>query len=368
MVFPERGLSAREALLVLQDGSFFSGRHFGSEKTAVGELVFNTSMTGYQEALTDPSYAGQVLTFAYPLQGNYGINEKDSESRKIHVEAVVCRESSPFYSHYSSKETLSEWLHAQHVPGIDGVDTRSIVSKVRERGVMPCAVAVRDERIPVEEHVAGLLEKVNSFAYSNLDFVPLVSPKKAERFSVKGAKKKVAFVDCGAKASMLNELLKRKLDVTVFPYDASAKEILKEGVDGVVFSNGPGDPARMKGTVETARALLGKKPVFGICLGHQVLALALGGKTYKLKFGHRGSNHAVRNVETGKVFITSQNHGYAVKDLPSSVKPLFENCNDGTNEGLRHRELPVFSCQFHPEGSCGPKDSNYLFDEFVKLL
>ncbi len=362
------GGSAKEALIVFQDGRHIVGRHFGAPQTCLGELVFNTAMSGYQESLTDPSYAGQILTFSYPLEGNYGVSDSDMESGKIHVRAVICREASPFYRHARARLSLHEWLSSQGVCGIDGVDTRALVRQIRQQGVVPCAVAPRDASVPLKTQVDALAAKIRSFDYAGTDYVAQVSPSQAVRHEPKGWKKHVAFVDCGAKKSMLDELLSRQLAVTVFPFNATAQQILAAGVDGVVFSNGPGDPSLMKETVATARALFGKVPVFGICLGHQIIAMALGAKTYKLKFGHRGSNHAVKNLETGKIFITSQNHGYSVSDLPAGVHALFENCNDGTNEGLRHATLPVFSCQFHPEGHAGPKDSNYLFDQFVNSL
>ncbi|MBU1197546.1 glutamine-hydrolyzing carbamoyl-phosphate synthase small subunit [Candidatus Micrarchaeota archaeon] len=368
MSFTRGGVSAKDALLVLQDASFFLGEGFGSDRTTIGELVFNTSMTGYQEAMTDPSYAGQVLTFAYPLLGNYGINEEDNESQRIHVKAMVCREVTSFYSHYKARSSLDEWMKTQDIPGIHRVDTRAIVRRVRESGVVPCAVARRDPSQSVEDQVRALQSTITKYRYSEIDFVREVSVPEKKKHVVQNAKKHVAFIDCGGKTSMLQELLLRGMNVTVYPYQTSAEEIMRDRVDGLLFSNGPGDPTMMKKTVATAKQLLAEKPLFGICLGNQVLALALGAKTFKLTFGHRGSNHAVRNLETQRLFITSQNHGFAVTDLPSDVLPLYENCNDGTNEGLRHKTLPIFSCQFHPEGHVGPKDSNELFDEFVKSL
>lgn len=368
MGFTRGGASADDGLLVFADGSHFSGRLFGARRPVVGELVFNTSMTGYQEAVTDPSYAGQILAFAYPLQGNYGTAPADLESDRVHVSAVVCREVTGYFRHASSSHDFGDFLASFEVPGLQGVDTRAIVRAVREHGVMPASLSPFDPSDSLEEQVRSGLASIKKFSYAETDFVPRVSPKEPRTLSPKGAAKHVAFVDCGAKRSMLQELLRRNLKVTVYPFDVSAKELLRADVDGVMYSNGPGDPTRMKPTVDALKGLLGEKPVFGVCLGHQVLGLALGARTYKLKFGHRGSNHAVRNLESGRVFITSQNHGYAVDNLPAKVQALFVNCNDQTNEGLRADGLRAFSCQFHPEGSCGPKDSNALFDEFVKTL
>lgn len=363
-----RDASTHDCVLALSDGSVFLGRLFGAQKEAVGELVFNTAMTGYQEAVTDPSYAGQILTFAYPLQGNYGTGAEWFESDKPHVRAVVAREVSQHFSHASSKKSFSEFLADYGVPGVSGVDTRAIVRRVREKGVLPAAITPLDGGIPLEEQVIALGKKIASYDYGSINFVEQVSSKEKQEFVPKGAKKKVVLVDCGVKRSMTNELLKRNVAVTILPFNVSAKEILHEEPDGLLYSNGPGDPAIMQATISAIKALLGKLPVFGICLGHQLLGHALGASTYKLKFGHRGANHAVKNLETDKIFITSQNHGYAVRDLPENAAPLFENCNDGTNEGLRCEDLQAFSVQFHPEGSCGPKDANYLFDEFVRML
>ena len=367
---PARG---KDALLVLSDGSFFRGKNFGAQKDSIGELVFTTAMTGYQEAVTDPSYAGQILTFCYPLEGNYGTNKDDFESEKVHARAVVAKEMClPDKNlHYKSQNGFSEFLTSFNVPGISGVDTRAIVRKVRSEGVMPASIAVIDSdssEKAILEKVSDILSKIRKYDYGSFNFVSEVSPKAKKILSPVSKKHGVALIDCGCKTSIVSELLKRNLEVTVFPFNVSAKEIMESGAEGAVFSNGPGNPALLNETVACAKSLLGKLPIFGICLGNQILGIALGGETYKLKFGHRGANHAVRNLETGKVYITSQNHGFAVRNCPKNVKELFVNCNDNTNEGLRCEELNAFSVQFHPEGSCGPKDSNYLFDEFVKKL
>ncbi|MFH1750268.1 MAG: glutamine-hydrolyzing carbamoyl-phosphate synthase small subunit [Candidatus Micrarchaeota archaeon] len=360
--------------MLLNDGTCYLGRHFGAEIEALGELVFNTSMTGYQEAITDPSYAGQILTFAYPLQGNYGINKEDSESDKVHVRAVVAREvCTDANSHYRSVSSLGEHLRSNGIPGISNIDTRSIVRRVREHGVMPAAITPLEKGLSdgkIREKLGELHSKICKYDYGSINFVADVSTEKRKEFPAgKSALKNVALIDCGVKLNIIRELNARKIDVTAFPYNVSADELLKGEPDGILISNGPGDPSLMNATINTTKSLLGKLPIFGICLGHQIIAHALGGTTYKLKFGHRGSNHAVVNPSTGKIYITTQNHGFAAKDIPEGVaEALFVNCNDGTNEGLRHRKLPIISSQFHPEGACGPKDANFLFDEFMKMM
>ncbi len=375
MSFPPDSKAGNKGLLVLSDGSFFVGSAIGAEKKAVGELVFNTSMTGYQEALTDPSYAGQLLTFSYPLIGNYGVSEEAFESTGVHPAACIVREACGTPDHRRSKRSLEEFLRASGTPGLEGVDTRTIVKTVRSHGVMPAVlVQVEDEKLLGDEAELGalvdkLVKETKAFNYSAVDYVMQVASKKKTAYGAKGFSKKVVLIDCGAKQSIIRELVKRKLQVIVVPPDTHAKEILAEEPNGVVVSNGPGDPAVMQYAIKTVRNLLGKTPIFGICLGHQILGHALGGNTYKLKFGHRGSNQPVINTETGRAFITAQNHGFAVKNVPREVaSELFTNANDGTNEGLRHAELPVFSAQFHPEANPGPYDSRYLFDEFVKSL
>ncbi|MEK6953884.1 MAG: glutamine-hydrolyzing carbamoyl-phosphate synthase small subunit [Candidatus Micrarchaeota archaeon] len=366
--------SKYDSILALADGTSYMGSHFGAEKESLGELVFNTSMSGYQEALTDPSYAGQILTFCYPLQGNYGTNKTDFESEKVHVRAVVASEicGDESYSHYSANRSYSQYLKENDVPGIAGVDTRAIVRKVREHGVMPAAISLLDKGASEKERadlILELQEKLSTYKYGEINFVKEVSTKKIQAFSPPKISKRIALIDCGVKMSIIREMVGRNVEVVAYPFDVSPQTLLKEKFDGVLVSNGPGDPALMKGTISTVKTLIPKLPLFGICLGHQIISHALGGTTYKLKFGHRGSNHAVLNPETGKVYITTQNHGFAAKEVPSKIADtLFINCNDGTNEGLRHKDLPVISAQFHPEGACGPKDANFLFDEFVKMM
>lgn len=359
-------MAEKKAVLVLSDGSYFMGRGFGSETTRVGELVFNTSFCGYQEALTDPSYAGQILTMTYPLVGNYGINEEDFESDRVQVSGFVVREQCESPQHAKSKETLDAFLRRFDVPGVCGLDTRSIVRRIREFGVMPACVSVYTGKPP---EYWELMSEVKKLDYSKVDFVESVSTKRTRQFGIRGGKH-VVLMDCGVKMSIVRELVKRGIYVTLVPARTKAKEIMAMRPDGVVISNGPGDPALLDYVAITSRELMRKLPVFGICLGHQILAQAVGGRNFKLKFGHRGSNHPVKDLETGRVYITSQNHGYAVeeKSLPKEFIVTHRNCNDGTVEGFRHKELPVFSVQYHPEANPGPLDSKYFFDEFRKLL
>lgn len=355
------------ALLVLSDGTIYSGDGFGAEGIRAGELVFNTGMSGYQESLTDPSYAGQVLISTYPMVGNYGINETDFESPKIHVEGFVVRELCEVYSHRNATKGLDEFLREHSIPGISGIDTRALVRKIRSKGVMPCAISVFRGSTP---DIRELLEQARKLDYSETDFVKKVGCKKVRVARAEKEKKKIALLDCGVKESIVRNFVARGVSCFVMPPDSSAKEVLSLEPDGIVLSNGPGNPALLGYLIKTARELIGKKPVFGICLGHQIVAHALGGNTFKLKFGHRGANHAVKNLETGKVLVTSQNHGFApVKEtLPEELKVLFVNCSDGTIEGMRHKELPVLTMQFHPEANPGPLDANYLFDEFLEMI
>jgi carbamoyl-phosphate synthase small subunit len=359
-------LSEKKALLVLRDGSSFLGKGFGAETTSLGELVFNTSFCGYQEALTDPSYAGQILTLTYPLIGNYGINEEDFESEKVHVSGFVVREVCSEPSHMKSKETVDEFLKKFDIPGICGVDTRAIVRKIRDFGVMPACLSVYSGKEP---DYYELLSKAKELDYSKIDFVEIVASKEKKEYIANGSLK-VVLIDCGVKVSIVKELLKRGISVINVPPRTSAEKILSIEPDGVVISNGPGDPALLTYIAGTIKELMHKLPIFGICLGHQLIAYAIGGKTFKLKFGHRGSNHPVKDLETGRVYITSQNHGYAVdeKTLPKEFVVTHRNWNDFTVEGIKHKELPIFSVQYHPEANPGPLDSKYLFDKFLEII
>lgn len=354
-------------VLVFSDGTHLTGHGIGYPRPGTGELVFNTSMTGYQEALTDPSYAGQVLVFSYPLIGNYGISPKNFESGKSWVQGVIVSESCPHPQHFASGTDLNDFLRAQRVPGIAGLDTRALVKKIRVGGVKPVALDVVDADM-LDVHVKRLQKQASEFDYEKENFVARVSRPKTQTFTPMDTQKTVVLVDCGAKQSIVRDLIQRNCRVHVVPYNTSAQSILKLKPDGVMFSNGPGDPEQLRPTVSACKDLLGKVPIFGICLGHQILGQALGAKTFKLKFGHRGSNHAVKDLRTEKVWITSQNHGYAVHQIPPNAEEWLTNCLDGTNEGLQCDKHHAFSVQFHPEANPGPYDANTLFDDFLEKM
>jgi carbamoyl-phosphate synthase small subunit len=355
------------AVLVLEDGTILEGEGFGAEREVYGEAVFNTSMSGYQEALTDPSYKGQILMLTYPLIGNYGINEFDFESEKVQVEGFVVRENCLEPQHPEAKKTIDEFLMEQNVPGIAGVDTRSLTIKLRAHGTMKSMLKTSSEKIETSE----LVEKVRKSPHiTELDLVNLVTSKETWRHDV-GGKLEVIIFDCGMKLGILNSFLDRKVNVTVVPAHASAKEILELDPDGILITNGPGDPLMAGYVINTIADLKEELPIFGICFGNQLVSLALGAKTYKLKFGHRGSNQPVKDLETGRVYITSQNHGFAVdaKSLEGTgLEVSHVNLNDQTVEGVRHKNLPIETVQYHPEANPGPKDSAYLFDEFIKVM
>ncbi|HIP24897.1 MAG TPA: carbamoyl-phosphate synthase small subunit, partial [Archaeoglobus profundus] len=332
-----------KAVLVLEDGTYVEGVAFGAEKTVEGELVFNTSMTGYVEALTDPSYAGQILMMTYPLIGNYGVCIEDFESDGVKVEGFVVRELCKEPSNWRSEMTVDELLKEYDVPGIEGVDTRMLTKKIRIYGAMNAILAVGDD-IDIEK----LIEKAKNITpITEKDLVDKVCVKEPKRLDC-GGKYEVVLIDCGVKKSIIRQLMLRKVNVTLVPYNYPAKKILEMDPDGVFISNGPGDPARVNPTIETIKNLVGKLPMAGICLGHQLTALALGAKTFKLKFGHRGSNQPVKDFETGRVFISSQNHGFAVdmKSLEGTGLEVTQiNLNDYTVEGLKHKELPIMTVQ-----------------------
>ena len=348
----------KKGYLILQDGQVFEGVRFGAETDTVGELVFTTGMCGYVETLTDPSYAGQIVMQTYPLIGNYGIIREDFEGACC-VKGYVVREYCDTPSNFRTDCDLDAYLKEQSVPGLCGVDTRELTRIIREHGVMNAAIC---DEIPAD------LTPIKTYAITGV--VEAVSCKEPDRYQAEGEERfRVSLLDYGAKRNIVRELQKRGCTVTVLPATTSAEEILAADPDGVMLSNGPGDPAENTYQIEQIRKLLGKVPMFGICLGHQLTALAAGGSTYKLKYGHRGVNQPVRDVEGVRTYITSQNHGYAVdSDTVKLGKVRFVNANDGTCEGIDYPELKAFTVQFHPEACTGPKDTSFLFDRFVELM
>lgn len=345
----------KKAILILSDGTIIHGNGFGAVTSKVGELVFNTSMQGYQEALTDPSYAGQILTMTYPLIGNYGLDSKYAESERIQPSGFVIRE-------LDKDSKLDEYLEEFGVPGIEGIDTRALVRKIRYCGVIPSSLTVYEDKIDINK-----IKKELTFDYSSINFVEKVSTKKEKIYGNKENKKVVVLLDLGVKKSIIQELNKQGVGVISVPFNTTAEKIIAHKPDGIVISNGPGDPAMLTHVHKTIQDLA-NFPMFGICLGHQCIAHAFGGSTYKLKFGHRGSNHPVVDENKNKVIITTQNHGFAVDRIPEDFESTYYELNDGSNEGMEHKEKPIFSVQFHPEASPGPEDCKYLFDRFVQSL
>jgi carbamoyl-phosphate synthase small subunit len=368
----------KKAILLLEDGTSFVGKGFGATGKISGEVVFSTQMVGYPEALTDPSYKGQVLTFTYPMVGNYGVpsNEQNLglplyfESDHIQVQGLVIHELCLEPFHWASTRTLDTWLADEGVPGIYGVDTRRLTKKLRTHGVMLGILQVFEAG--EEPNLDILLKNGKSIADPNqTDLVKEVSVKKPCTYPVEDAKKSVVLIDCGVKYSIIRNLLKRGINVTRVPYDTSASEILSYNPDGIFVSNGPGDPKKCTKTIEAIRELSENLPLMGICLGAQILTLALGGDTYKLKFGHRAQNQPALDMYNKRCYITTQNHGYAVnmESLNNTpLEPWFINPNDKTTEGVKHKNKPVFAVQWHPEASPGPYDTEMLFDKFAKTL
>jgi len=352
------------AVLLLDDGKLFRGNTFGATGQSIGEVCFNTGMTGYQEILTDPSYAKQIVTMTAPHIGNYGVNAEDTESEKIQVSGFVIKEESTFPSNWRSEMSLGDYLKKQNIVGIKNIDTRALTRHIRDNGAMNGIIS------STADNKKKLTSKLNrSPSMTGLDLAKIVSTKNMYDWSDKG-EYKVAAIDFGIKKNILRLLEELDCQVTVFPANATAKDILSFDPDGVFLSNGPGDPAAVEYGIETVKQILGKKPIFGICLGHQILAIALGAKTFKLKFGHRGTNHPVKNMEKKIIEITSQNHGFAVEleSLPKNVIPTHINLNDNTSAGIESIDYPAFSVQYHPESSPGPHDSRYLFNKFIRMM
>ena len=376
------------AILALEDGRIFEGESFGATGTRVGEVCFNTSMTGYQEVLTDPSYRGQIVAMTYPLIGNYGTNALDQESREPHVRGFVIEELSEIPSNWRSEASLEDYLTRWKIPGVQGIDTRALTRHLRERGAMKACLTT--EMVSEKEAVAQANEGEGVIGMDYVREVTTTAPyqwdpddklsaiwsvasgstEEVVRNPLPPIRHRVVAYDFGIKENILRRLRQNGFGVTVVPAATSATEVLALNPDGIFLSNGPGDPSAVPYAHESLRGLLGKKPIFGICLGHQILGFAVGGRTFKLKFGHRGGNQPVKDLRSGKVAITSQNHGFAVdaESLSKEMEVTHINLNDGTVEGMRHRELPIFSVQYHPEAAPGPHDAGYFFSQFAELI
>ena len=352
-----------KAYLILEDGSVYEGENVGACKEAVSEIVFNTSMTGYLEVMTDPSYAGQAVVMTYPLIGNYGICYEDMESDRPWIDGLIVRELSEVASNFRNEDSIQNFLIKNNIPCICGIDTRDLTKRLREHGTMNGFITV-DSSFVVEK----ILQRIKEYSVKGV--VKRTSTKEA--YSLPGKGKRVVLIDFGAKKNIARQLQKRGCEVIVVPCDTKAKEILKLKPDGIMLSNGPGDPKENVDIIKEIKKLYDTDiPIFAICLGHQLMALATGANTYKLRYGHRGGNHPVKDLETGRTYISSQNHGYAVDEstLDKNIcVPAFVNVNDGTNEGLRYINKKIFTVQYHPEACPGPRDSSYLFDKFIKMM
>ena len=372
------GLKMGKAFLILADGTVFEGKSIGAQGKTIGETVFTTGMTGYLETLTDPSYFGQIVTQTFPLIGNYGVIPSDAESMQSWVRGYIVREICDLPNNFRCQKTLDEYLKEQNIVGICGIDTRALTKKLRESGVMNGMLLSGNEADAFSDEVLiNYIEEIKQYKIRlavesvSISKKDITNSNNLEKNKSNNKVKKVVLWDFGAKANIARELCKRGCEIITVPYDTSAKEITDINPDGIMLSNGPGDPSdNTKIIQEIAKLCESNIPIFGICLGHQLLALARGATTSKLKYGHRGGNHPVKNLETGRVYITSQNHGYAVEaqSLPSFAKMSFMNVNDGTCEGVKYCDIPAFSVQFHPEACGGPKDTNFLFDDFIKLM
>lgn len=349
-----------KAYLILEDKTVFEGYGFGAQVTVCGELVFNTGMTGYQEILTDPSYASQVVTMTYPLIGNYGVNPYDVESNKVRVSGFIVKEYCDTPNHYQSKETLDKYLKDNNIPGISGIDTRMLTKRIRTKGAMKCMITT--------DSVTDIhFKQLETYEFPK-DIVSKVSVGHENHYVGKGLK--IGLIDLGLKSGIVKQLTNLGCDVTVFPYNVTPERVIESGAKVLFLSNGPGDPKDAVEALNTTKALLGKMSVWGICLGHQILALALGADTYKLKFGHRGANHPVIEIETGKVYMSSQNHGFAVKGdtIQKGTEITHLNVNDDTIEGIKCNKYSAVSVQFHPEEGPGPEDAHYIFKKWVDQL